>query len=435
MAMFADILYANDRDWWQEYIAEVKTTFAGSLVSPVNFSGITRLDLGVTNSGVAALMLAAFMGARRILMLGYDCQRTGGKAHWHSDHPSHMGNAGSLDKWPALFADVARKLTRLNVVNISRQTALDCFQRGKLEDELKVKQPMLISGMHGMGDNLHQRALVRALSPSYDVWLETPWPCLYHDLDVKLLTKGSRLRTQSKNLKRERDKFTRSQPPSNASRITVSYPPVLVRMTGSVLSAMLTQCGVSEIKKPDFRLPIAAEWKKRADEIIKSWKTKKSIMIYRPLVERSEWGGAKGRNPDKMSYVNLFNTIRKKYFVVSIADIEKGREWITSDDIKADVEYHHGELDVEVLAALFKRADLIYTAPGFPVVLSQAVGAKYVAVFGGYENAKSFSSGEKFAKALNIEPINPCDCFSHYHACDKRIDIEAAKKKLLEFVK
>lgn len=91
-----------------------------------------------SNSGAAAVSLAAARGARRIVMLGYDCQRTGGKAHWHADHGGGLGNTGSLDKWPALFAQLAAHCARLRVqvVNASRETALTCFPRQPLEQAL-----------------------------------------------------------------------------------------------------------------------------------------------------------------------------------------------------------------------------------------------------------------------------------------------------------
>ncbi len=41
---------------------------------------------------------------------------------------------------------------------------------------------MLIKGMMGLGDNIYSRAFVKNYPGAY---LETPWPELYRDLDVK----------------------------------------------------------------------------------------------------------------------------------------------------------------------------------------------------------------------------------------------------------
>lgn len=69
-------------------------------------------------------------------MIGYDCQKTGGKAHWHGDHPKPLGNAGAVDKWPAQFKDMLRYLRGVSVINCSRETALSCFPRATLEEFL-----------------------------------------------------------------------------------------------------------------------------------------------------------------------------------------------------------------------------------------------------------------------------------------------------------
>lgn len=69
-------------------------------------------------------------------MVGYDCQKTGGKVHWHGDHPKGLGNAGAMPKWPAQFQDMLRYLGGISVINCSRETALRCFPRGDLETEL-----------------------------------------------------------------------------------------------------------------------------------------------------------------------------------------------------------------------------------------------------------------------------------------------------------
>jgi hypothetical protein len=90
------------------------------------------------NSGAAAISLAAARGARRVVLLGYDCQLTGGRTHWHGNHGGNLGNAGSLPKWPAIFAQVAKHCERLRVqvVNATRETALTCFPRQPLEQAL-----------------------------------------------------------------------------------------------------------------------------------------------------------------------------------------------------------------------------------------------------------------------------------------------------------
>ena len=288
---------------------------------------------------------------------------------------------------------------------------------------------IFIHGLHGLGDNLRMRAIVKQFVNTYEVYLETPWPCLFHDFDIRFVKKTSKLRTQAKNALRENEMFTLDNPQFRALNIQVNYPPASVRQHGNVLAAMSAQAGVS-IEK--FDLPIPDDWDLRAKELIDSWNVNKPILIYRPLIERTEWSGCPARNPDKLAYSELFESIRDKFFIVSVADLVDDIEWMVSESIDADVTYHNGELDIEILSALVNRSAAVYSSPGFAAVLAQSVGTPSIVVFGGYENSQTFShNGYPY---LGIDTINPCECFSHHHSCTKEIDIPAAKAKLLEFV-
>lgn len=147
MAPWADALFGFDGRWWSLYGAEVAQTFKGM--------GFTCAQAGRNhgaqdllraawfssfhNSGANAVSLAIAGGASRVLLLGFDCQRTGGKTHWHGDHPKTLSNAKSLDTWPMHFRNLSRYATRqgVEVLNCSRETALRCFPRVSLEDALK----------------------------------------------------------------------------------------------------------------------------------------------------------------------------------------------------------------------------------------------------------------------------------------------------------
>ena len=64
-------------------------------------------------------------------------------------------------------------------------------------------RPILIRGMWGLGDNIFSRPFVRAAARKYDLYLETPWPELYADLDIKFVRGRRLLRTQQKNIARQ----------------------------------------------------------------------------------------------------------------------------------------------------------------------------------------------------------------------------------------
>jgi ADP-heptose:LPS heptosyltransferase len=156
-------------------------------------------------------------------------------------------------------------------------------------------------------------------------------------------------------------------------------------------------------------------------------------MVLRPLVERTEWRGCAARNPDPIAYAALYNGIRHRFFVVSLADLVPGAEELVTD-LRADICLHKGEMDIEAIAGLMSRAALTFCSPGFAVPLSQAIGTPVIAVFGGFECSRSFSYGHRFAPTLGIDPINPCQCFSHTHQCDKRIDLPMAHADIEEFI-
>jgi hypothetical protein len=138
-----------DFAWWEMYHAEVARTFKGqkhSTCGACTKFGIqlVQIDGKVFNphrtSGAGAVMLAYLSGARRVIMLGYDCQHTGGKAHWHGDHPAKLGNANRPESWIKGFERAAKEVSGIEVINCSRATALDMFPRKELGECLEVAE-------------------------------------------------------------------------------------------------------------------------------------------------------------------------------------------------------------------------------------------------------------------------------------------------------
>ena len=140
--------------WWSAYFAEVSRVFRGekwtvSAVARDRFDlhwiyGLDRPGLSTDpsfihtgkNSGYQAISLAVLFGAQRIRLLGFDFQRTSGRTHWHGDHPRGLGNGGQYPTWVAAMNVLARDLTRagIEVINCSRRTALQCFERKTMEE-------------------------------------------------------------------------------------------------------------------------------------------------------------------------------------------------------------------------------------------------------------------------------------------------------------
>lgn len=290
---------------------------------------------------------------------------------------------------------------------------------------------IIFHGMHGLGDNLHQRAIIKYyLDQGHNIGLVTPWPQIYYDMPIEIYFPQRTLRTQAKNVGKH---FHKTISPAILDNYQTShkvwYTAASVQRTGAIFSAMLEDAGVP-LSYNNFEFPVKPEWSKAMRKRIKA---DKPILFYRPLVSRSEWAGCDNRNPVKDSYYELFNEIRDLFHVVSVADLSPGIEWITSKPIEADSVYHDGELSFEEIAGLMSISAMAFCSPGFALVLAQAVRTPVACIFGGRENSSVYAPGALLTPTLGIDPVNSCVCFNHNHNCDKTIDMPSARRRLKEF--
>ena len=153
----ADILYACDPHWWEYHHAAVTEGTSAELWTQDATSerkfGINRIEgawlegLGRNrlhfggNSGYQAVNLAYLFGAARIILLGFDMQRTEGKVHFFGIHPYHRTahdgpTEPMLVEWAKKFKQLAVDLKSegVEVINASRATALTCFERKGIEE-------------------------------------------------------------------------------------------------------------------------------------------------------------------------------------------------------------------------------------------------------------------------------------------------------------
>lgn len=155
LAPWADCLYSSDQQWWRYH--QGVPEFAGrkygiAPLVPHPAWGITVLvNTGQTgietdprglrtgrNSGYASINLAVHVGARRVVLLGFDMGRTGGRGHFFGEHPSRLTSQMDFAACRALFQLMVDPLRTVGVevVNASRQTALTMFPRVTLEEAL-----------------------------------------------------------------------------------------------------------------------------------------------------------------------------------------------------------------------------------------------------------------------------------------------------------
>ncbi len=91
-----------------------------------------------SNSGYQAIELAVKLGAKRIVLLGYDMKVDGGRSHWH-DEPRQrdFADVAARSMLPH-FASLVEPLKALGVevVNATPGSAIECFPKASLEDAL-----------------------------------------------------------------------------------------------------------------------------------------------------------------------------------------------------------------------------------------------------------------------------------------------------------
>lgn len=309
---------------------------------------------------------------------------------------------------------------------------------------MTMKPPLHFIGMFGIGDCLHQRDVIRWLMQHYDVWLETCHVWIHHDLldrGLKLILRPTALWMHAQNIEREQRMHPgvyRSvrEVPRGAHVIRNWYHKHQIDVHGSIVETMRAVSGLPT-GPADFRLPLKPEWVERAQELVAHIKRgdPRPLAIYRPVVLRREWDG-KMRNPDPVAYEQLYDAPwREKFFTISLASLRKDVEWIVGREQPADYKIHDGSLDMWIMAALIQQADVVFCNAGMAPVLAQAVGTPSVVVYGGRESFRTTQrAGAHLAPTLGIDPVNPCDCHSHTHHCDKRIDVQSALPRIESFM-
>ena len=86
------------------------------------------------NSGYQAINLAVHLGARRIILLGYDMKPSNGRSHWFGEHPDRVDPPYStmLASFPSLVDPLRKR--GVEVINCTPDSALDVFPKMDLKD-------------------------------------------------------------------------------------------------------------------------------------------------------------------------------------------------------------------------------------------------------------------------------------------------------------
>lgn len=138
IARFADVLYAGDTCWWDNYGKEVDID-AQRWTCMRQASDRYRINLhsasGPYNSGMRAIQFALQRGASKVILIGFDCSLKNG-LHWHGPHDKTKNpDAPKVRRWHEQFKSIQLLADRMGyeVINCSRYTELKCFPTGDLE--------------------------------------------------------------------------------------------------------------------------------------------------------------------------------------------------------------------------------------------------------------------------------------------------------------
>lgn len=160
-ASWADQFFAADRRYWMHYLAPMlkagvprermvtccnQTEKAAQIkrVRAANRPSIGTYELHTGgNSGFMSMNLAFLYGARRIILLGLDCQEgPGGAKHFDGAHPKPLVQAMPFKEWIHRFALAAPDLKKhgCEVINCTRSTAITCFPKADLAATLPTRK-------------------------------------------------------------------------------------------------------------------------------------------------------------------------------------------------------------------------------------------------------------------------------------------------------
>lgn len=143
---WACVIYAADSEWWRQN-PQALTGKAGRFSADrdkvpgviqlrnagrVGYSSCPDEVHTYSNSGAQAIQIAAKLGARKILLLGFDFHGT----HWHGEHKAPLRNTRDAEYplWDTMMKFLAVELGRrgVDIINCTPGSRLTVFRYGDL---------------------------------------------------------------------------------------------------------------------------------------------------------------------------------------------------------------------------------------------------------------------------------------------------------------
>jgi uncharacterized Rossmann fold enzyme len=155
---FAQVLYWSDQrfyEWYGEDVDKYNGIKVTNKPQPKRADIINLVDTGKDgleleahairhggNSGYAAINVAYHLGARKIVLLGFDMQNgKGGESHFHEGYPTRPTSneviqSNMLPSFDTLVDPLKRR--KVEIYNLSSTSLIKCFQRIDLETALSL---------------------------------------------------------------------------------------------------------------------------------------------------------------------------------------------------------------------------------------------------------------------------------------------------------
>lgn len=91
-----------------------------------------------SHSGYQAINLAYLWGAKRIILLGYDCRSIDGKAHWFGQHAAGLNQKQGFSTWISHYQQLAHDLSAegIEVINATPESAITAFTKRRIHEGL-----------------------------------------------------------------------------------------------------------------------------------------------------------------------------------------------------------------------------------------------------------------------------------------------------------
>lgn len=155
-APWTDLAYFGDYLFGKVHMQAMQRTHAGRIVTiaaaaaerwklfHVKASNKPGLGMGEAinmngNSGFQALNLAAWLGAKKVALIGFDMRAVDGKPHYFGQHAAPLVQTQLFEEWchkaRAIAADA--KWHGIEVLNATPGSALQCFPMADLAEALR----------------------------------------------------------------------------------------------------------------------------------------------------------------------------------------------------------------------------------------------------------------------------------------------------------